>query len=252
MKKALILAAGIGKRLGDLTKDIPKCLLPLDSSGSTLIDYSLETLMENNIKEVTIVSGFADKKLREYLFGKWEKKINLNFIFNEKFSEYNNVYSAYLAKDIWDDTTVLLNSDIIFHAEILKNLKSKIENESKSFLVIDSSEELVDEDMKVETNPNSEIKKISKNLNNKTSFGEYIGIAYLRGKERVKFLESLELNIKNKKLNIYYEDALADVLNEVSVYPSSTLGKPWTEVDTKEDYELAKKIAKQLKKATVS
>lgn len=251
MKKVLILAAGIGKRLGDLTKDIPKCLLPLDSSGSTLIDYSLETLMENNIKEITIVSGFADEKLREYLTGKWKNKINLNFIFNEKFSEYNNIYSAYLAKDIWDDETVLLNSDIIFHADILKNLVIEACH-GKSLLVIDSSEELIDEDMKVEINTNNEIKKISKNLNNKTSFGEYIGIAYLNGKERVKFLESLELNVKSKRLNIYYEDALADILNEVSVYPSSTLGKPWTEVDTKEDYELAKKIAKQLKKVTIS
>ncbi len=249
MKKALILAAGIGKRLGDLTKDIPKCLLPLDSNGSTLIDYSLETLMENNIKEITVVSGFADKKLREYLTDKWKNKVNLNFIFNEKFSEYNNIYSAYLAKDIWDDETVLLNSDIVFHSDILKNLVEAYHG--KSLLVIDNSEELVDEDMKVETNANGEIKKISKNLNNKTSFGEYIGITYLKGKERVKFLESLELNVKNKKLNIYYEDALADVLNEVSIYPSSTLGKPWTEVDIKEDYELAKKIAKQLKKVTV-
>lgn len=125
MKKALILAAGLGKRLGNLTKDIPKCLLPVGEQ--TLIDFSLEALKENGVKEIIIVSGFAHENLKAHIEKKWTEKFSFKFIFNDKFKEYNNIYSAYLAKDYLDDETILLNSDIIFHPEILRSLKLQTE-----------------------------------------------------------------------------------------------------------------------------
>ena len=82
MEKALILAAGVGKRLGKLTKDAPKCLLPLN--GQTLIDFSLEVLKENDVKEIIIVSGFAHETLKAHIEEKWINKLSFKFIFNEK------------------------------------------------------------------------------------------------------------------------------------------------------------------------
>lgn len=248
MKKALILAAGAGKRLGTLTKDLPKCLLEIDpESKKTLLDFSLEALKGAGIQKIVIVNGFAKDRLDNHIKNNWQKEFSFEFIFNNKFAEYNNIYSAYLAKDIWDDETILLNSDIIFHPDILKDLSSQLPVLS-SFLVIDNTKELTLEAMKVKVNSNGEIKEINKNLDIEGSFGEYIGIIYLRGQERIKFLESLEKNIKNRSFDLYYEDALGHVLNEVSIYPYSTKEKPWTEVDTQEDYEIAKQIAKEIKK----
>jgi choline kinase len=272
MKKAIILTAGIGKRLGNLTKDIPKCLLRIDSEN-VLLDYSLDALKENNVNEIIFITGFAEEKLKEHINKKWKNKFSFQFIFNDKFADYNNIYSAYLAKDLWDDETVLLNSDIIFHPDILKNLIGACHSHkngnpvtlkqvdsswipasagmTKSFLVIDDKNKLDEEDMKVIVNENGEIKKINKGLNINESFGEYIGITYLRGNERIKFLESLENNVKNKKLDIYYEDALADILNSSSVFPCSTNSLPWTEVDTEEDYKTAKNIASLIRNPVV-
>ncbi len=256
--KALILAAGIGQRLGELTKDIPKCLLPIDSS-TTLLDYSLQAISDNGFSEVIFITGHAEDKLKDHIEKKWKNKFKVSFIFNDRYSEFNNIYSAYLAKDIWDDETILFNSDIIFHPDILENLLTRTKTDchaslhsarndmnSKSYLVIHDKKILNAEDMKVRVNKNNEIKEINKGLDISTSYGEYIGILYLRGLERIKLLESLEKNIQNKRLNIYYEDALDDVLSEITVFPCSTEGKIWTEVDTKEDYELAKKIAKEI------
>ena len=246
MKKAIVLAAGVGKRLGDLTKDIPKCLLPIDSDN-VLLDFSLNALHENGISEIVFVSGHKEDKLKEHIEKKWAREFSFQFIFNPKYSEYNNIYSAYLAKDIWDDETILLNSDIIFHPDILKN-----DTNSGSFLVIDDTKKLVAEDMKVKIDASGKIVEINKNLDIKTSYGEYIGITYLRGQDRLKFLKSLEINVKNKRFDLYYEDALAHVLNDISVYPRSTGGKAWTEVDTKEDFEVAKRIAGNIKKIKIS
>lgn len=251
MKRAVILVAGLGKRLGSLTKDIPKCLLSIDSK-KTLIDFSLEALQENNIKEIVFITGFAEKRLKEHIEKKWANKLSFKFLFNKHYAEYNNIYSAYLTKDLWDDETLLLNSDIIYHPDILGSLKAKSSDMNpRSFLVIDDKKRLNSEDMKVEINAKGEIKKISKTLDIKSSFGEYIGITYLRGFERIKFLESLENNVKNNKLDLYYEDAIGYILSEISVFPFSTSGKLWTEIDTKEDYEHAKEIANQIYKVPV-
>ena len=248
MKHAIILAAGQGKRLGKLTSDIPKCLLPIEDK--TLLDFSLEALKESGIRDITFVIGHAKEKLIEHVIKNWSDEFTFEFVYNEKYSEYNNIYSAYLVKGSWTDETVLLNSDIIFDARILLDLKSEARN---SCLVIDNTKPLIAEDMKVKVNQDKKITAINKGLNIKESYGEYIGILYLQGTERVKFLESLELNVQvgtchgKSLLDLYYEDALDQVLNEVVIYPFSTNGKKWTEVDTSEDYEFAKEIAKELK-----
>lgn len=253
MKKAIILAAGVGKRLGELTRSIPKCLLPIESeSGNTLLDLSIKFLLDNDISEIIIVTGFGAEVLKTHINHRWKNKASFKYIFNEYYKEYNNIYSACLAKNIWDDETLLLNSDIVYHPLILKNLIQEIQSKQKSFLVIDDKKQLTPESMKVKVNSKGEIKQINKGLEIKDSFGEYIGITYLRGFERIKFLESLENNVKGtchgKPLcDLYYEDAIAHVLNEVSVFPALTSGKPWTEVDTNEDYKIAKQIANEIK-----
>lgn len=250
MQKAIILAAGIGKRLNNLTKNIPKCLLPIDS-GSVLLDYSLEALRETNIKEIIFVSGFAYEKLEKYIESKWNKRFSIKFIFNDKYNEYNNIYSAYLAKDLWDDETVLLNSDIIFNPGIIAGLKQRAQSleagAKASYLVVDSTKQIALEDMKVELDEYGHIKRINKNLKVESSFGEYIGIAYLRRLERIRFLESLEKNIEKKNFDLYYEDALDQILDIASVFPYSTGDMLWTEVDTVEDYKRAIEIAKKIK-----
>ena len=247
MKKALILAAGQGKRLEELTKNTPKCLLPIRER--TLLDFSLSALKTCDISEIILITGFAHEKLKEHITKHWSEKFKFQFIYNDKFAEYNNIYSAYLAKDLWDDETVLLNSDIIYDLEILLAISRKPQD--TSYLVIDDSKSLNEEDMKVKTDEKGCIRRVNKKLDIKGSLGEYIGILYLSGKERGEFLKSLETNVKNKNLDLYYEDALDCILNNISVLPFSTNSKPWTEVDTKEDYEVAKKIANELSKHTI-
>ena len=75
--------------------------------------------------------------------------------------------------------------------------------------------------------------------------------SYLRDSGRIKFLQSLEKNVENKKLDLYYEDALADILIDSSIFPFTTNGLAWTEVDTGEDYQSAKNIASLIRSPLV-
>lgn len=252
MKKAIILAAGKGNRLGELTKNLPKCLLEACNANS-LIDYSLKSLKDAGIKKVTVVVGFEAERLKAYLETKWKKSFNLEFIFNDKYSEFNNIYSALIAKDIWDDETVLLNSDIIYNPKILTSLAMtvKITKGKISYLVIDDGKDLIDEDMKVVIDEENFIRNINKKLHIEESFGEYIGIAFLSGDERKKFIQSLEKLVSLGKTDLYYEDAIAEVVKNGKILPFSTNGLLWTEVDTEEDLNRARLIAKELE-STVS
>ncbi|MBI3309410.1 MAG: NTP transferase domain-containing protein, partial [Candidatus Melainabacteria bacterium] len=224
MKRALILAAGKGQRLGELTATKPKCLLQL-THENTVLDLLLDTIAKVKIKEIIIISGFANEYLKDYLSKKWASKFVFKIINNPKYSEYNNIYSAYLAKDLWDDKTILFNSDIVFDPEILNLLITKIEDKgTQSYLVIDDHEKLTEEDMKVTLNEKGVITRIHKSLDINTSLGEYIGITYLRGETRLKFLDSLESNVKKGNLDLYYEDALDQIASQISVFPCSTNG----------------------------
>ena len=142
--QALILAAGMGKRLGRYTKDATKCMVPVN--GKTLIEYAIESLVQNNIKKLIIVVGYKSQVLIDFINSKFNDS-NLNgmkieYIENDVYDKTNNIYSLYLAcEELIKDDTILLESDLIFKAEIIKSL---IENKEKNLAVVSHFEPWMD------------------------------------------------------------------------------------------------------------
>ena len=89
--RALILAAGQGKRLGKASKNRPKCLVEL--FGKTIISNQLEVLNSNNIEEINIVTGYKSNLL---------DNLNLNVYHNKDFEKTNMVFSMFQASDLFD------------------------------------------------------------------------------------------------------------------------------------------------------
>ena len=109
--QAIILAAGMGKRLGELTKGNTKCMVKVN--GVSLIDRVLTQLSTINLSKVIIVVGYQRKKLQEYL-GNSYKGIPLQYIENPVYDKTNNIYSLSLAKnELQEDDTLLIESDLI-------------------------------------------------------------------------------------------------------------------------------------------
>jgi len=240
--KAVILAAGTGSRLGNLTQDKPKCMLPI-IDNKLLIDYQIEKLKEHGIgeKDIFVIGGYQFNVLKKHL-----SKRRVNLIFNPKFREWNNIYSFFLINDIsaiaYNDDFLLLNSDTLFHKDILKCLLScpKV-----NCIVLDIYKKLGKEEMKVLVK-NGKIVKFGKDIPTSLAKGEYIGLAKFRKSELISLFDIINKLIKTGKTDIWYEIAFNYVLDEINIGYIDTQAKPWIEIDTVEDYEKAREVAKKL------
>ncbi|MCM1504721.1 MAG: aminotransferase class I/II-fold pyridoxal phosphate-dependent enzyme [Muribaculum sp.] len=118
--QAIILAAGLGRRLGELTSDNTKCMVEVN--GVTLIDRMLGQLVRADISRVVIIIGYKGDKLRDYIGNRYPM-LQIEYVENDVYASTNNIYSLWLAKDrLVEDDTLLLESDIIFEEGMLQKL----------------------------------------------------------------------------------------------------------------------------------
>ena len=118
--QTVILAAGMGKRLKDLTKNHTKGMVEIN--GKTLIERAINNIVKAGINRIIIVTGYQGEALREYV-SRLNPNADIVFINNENYAETNNIYSLWLAKDyLTEDDTIVLESDIIFEEGLLERL----------------------------------------------------------------------------------------------------------------------------------
>lgn len=97
---AIILAAGMGTRLRPLTNEIPKCLVSVN--GEPMVERQIRMLKEKGITDITLITGYCHERLA-YL----KEKHQVNFIHNPKFDQCNNIYSLYVALEIFRDSYII-------------------------------------------------------------------------------------------------------------------------------------------------
>lgn len=118
--QALILAAGMGKRLGELTVDRAKCMV--EFFGKPLIVRLLEQLERFGFERVTIVIGYRGDDLRRLVGDKFGR-LEIEYVENPIYDKTNNIYSLYLAKHVLTtENTILLESDLVFEDTLLESL----------------------------------------------------------------------------------------------------------------------------------
>lgn len=243
--QALMLAAGMGKRLGRYTKNSTKCMVPVN--GKTLIEYAIESLVKNGIKKFVIVVGYKSNVLIDFINSKFNES-NLNgmkieFIENKVYDKTNNIYSLYMAKDaLCSDDTILLESDLIFKPEIIaKLLKSPDPNlavVSHFESWMDGTCTLLDE----KNNITGILDKAHFNWQETDDYYKTVNI-YKFSKEFSKnyYVPFLEAYQKAFGKNEYYEQ----VLKVLSFLSASTLkglpvsGNDWYEIDDLADLAIA-------------
>ena len=118
--QAIILAAGMGKRLKELTSDNTKCMVKVN--GVTLIERMLRQIEKQNVSRIVIVTGYEGQKLKDYI-----ETLNIDtpikFIDNPIYDKTNNIYSLALASnELCEEDTLLFESDLIFEDAVLDEL----------------------------------------------------------------------------------------------------------------------------------
>lgn len=236
----LILAAGAGRRLRPYTDTLPKALVPLDDQRSVM-DLTLKNFADCGLTDVAIVIGYAADQVRqrksafESAYG-----VNIELVFNDKAEEWNNAYSLWCARDLFDQGLILANGDTI-HPVLVENLLLSAPDTAIT-LALDNAKVLGEEEMKVQLNEMSGVSLITKLMAPESAAGEYIGVSRIPGRAANDLADALKVTFERDP-NLYYEDGFQELANRghhIATLPIGNL--PWIEVDTLEDLERAREI----------
>ncbi|MBR6104151.1 MAG: aminotransferase class I/II-fold pyridoxal phosphate-dependent enzyme [Paludibacteraceae bacterium] len=242
--QALILAAGMGKRLGELTKNNTKCMLPVN--GVRLIDRFITQLSKYSLKKLIIVVGYEGQKLIDYIGHRYDDILKIECITNPIYDKTNNIYSLALAKDeLCKDDTILLESDLIFEDQILDML---IEHPDKDLALVAKYETWMDGTMVRIDNERNIVNFVPKEAFRYEDVDVYYKTVniYKFSKEfssnfYVPFLEAYSKVMGN---NEYYEQVLR-VLLHLHNSPLKALpigSEKWYEIDDVQDLDIASTI----------
>ena len=234
--KAVILAAGIASRLRPLTDDTPKCLLNV--GNKSILQRTIDNLLANGVTEFVIVTGYLREMIESFVNENYPK-LNVAFLYNEKYSSTNNIYSLWMTKDYAADGEMfLLDSDIIFDSRIIALLKnSGFEN----CLAVKTEIELGEEEIKITVNEDNSIKEISKTVNPEEALGESIGIEKFGEQFTAALFAELDKMILDENLsNVFYEAAFERLINKgEKIFPVSVGNLKCLEIDFAEDFKRA-------------
>lgn len=137
--QAIILAAGMGKRLGEYTRNCTKCMVPV--AGRPLIQHALDALKEAGIRKLVMVVGYQSSALRE-LLGNEQSGIEIEYVHNALYEQTNNIFSLFLARDrLLHDDSLLLESDLIFERDLLRQV---VEDPRPNLAVVDRYQSWMD------------------------------------------------------------------------------------------------------------
>ncbi len=235
--EAIILAAGVSRRLYPVTYNTPKCLLEV--GGKPITNYQLEALQANGITNITMVIGYYREMLVEHLEKNFPD-LNFNFITNQHFFETNTSYSVNLCSEVLRSNEILLmNGDVLYPVALLERI---IKSPKKDVLAVDAKS-CDREEVKVIEGADNRIVAISKKLIPENCLGEFIGVAKFSSAFSTKFADSLDRLIKAGGKDDYFEAAIDPLLDSNPLYYEDVSDLPCIEVDFAEDLENARELA---------
>lgn len=229
--KAIILAAGMGKRLAEIGWDRPKCLL--EFSGRTLLNLMLSSVRACRIDRVVVVVGYQQAQIREAVA---VAGVEAEYVVNDDYAETNTVHSLYLAREHLNDDFVYFNADVLFDARIL----AMVLDGDGGRLAVDVKH-CGDEEVKVVVDPTGRIERIGKTLPVAECLGEFIGIGKFAREACPDFIAALVRH--NEQLghrNLFFESAVDDILDRHVHWTVDIGDLPAVEIDTPDDLAAAR------------
>lgn len=241
--QAVILAAGMGKRLKSLTANNTKCMVKVN--GVTLIERMLRQLDRLKLRRIVIVVGYQGQKLIDFI-STLDVETPIEYIDNPIYDKTNNIYSLALARGVLvEDDTLLLESDLIFADGTLEALVS---DPYPTLALVDRYESWMDGTV-VTLNEDNSIRKFipGKQFRFEDIPGYYKTVNIYKFSRRfskdiyVPFLTAYSSALGD---NEYYEQVLRVIamLDHPEIRAKCMDGRVWYEIDDIQDLDIAESM----------
>ncbi len=233
---AVLLAAGTGSRLQPLTDNAPKCLTEVD--GIPILERQVRCLCQAGFKRLVVVVGYMEHRIREFLDA-WSDNLQIDYVVSPHYRTTNNIYSLWLARKVVDESFLLIESDLVFQAAMLKPMLqpnriaiSKLLPWMNGTMVTLNERQQLDAFLLGTVNRNEASHFKTVNL-----------YSFSRNTWQLVW-ERLDRHISERKVKGYYESVLAEMVAEgnLTFAPVFFDANRWYEIDTIEDLIVAEKM----------
>jgi len=230
--KAVIVAAGMSKRLRSIVNELPKSLL--DFGGKSLIERSIDYLRSYGVDEIFVVVGYEYQQIVDVLGD------SVTYIHNPWYATTNNMASLWFAlPHVMNDDFIYLHADLLYHPKMLANCFNATEGE---IIMLVEKKQCVLEDMKVEVDSNQFIYS-SKEIPLDKAFGEWTGITRFKPGSGSKMYGAITSLLFDGQYDAYDTAAFSNLVKsgtDIRIVLTDDL--PWIEIDFPDDYNEAKDV----------
>ena len=227
--KVLIFNSGVGKRMGELTKNTHKSLVILND-GETILERQIRILSECGIKEFIITTGPYEEKIKA-VCDKYPY-LKFSFVHNDLFDKTNYIYSFYLTKDFLDDDFLTLHGDLVFNKKLVRAV---LDNPNESIGLINKSVPKPEKDFKGRV-IDGEVKEVGIDIFDDNCFA-FQPLYKLSKKDILLWWNNVAKFISNGTNGCYAENALNEITNEVHIKAMRYDDYFIDEIDNPQDYE---------------
>jgi len=229
----ILLAAGVGKRLGKASKPL------LRFGRRTLIERHISNFLELGVSNITVVVGYSKDDVKELVNRKFRRQ-KIQFISNPVYESSGSGYSLLLARKVFTkNDSIIIDADILYDKRILSFL---LNCAHENVALVDPKSKFTGEEVNVFARENS-VTGLGKDMrDSKSCIGEAVGIYRFSESSGGKLARGIRTMLKKRKKSLEYEDVFNSIAGQLSIYPQSIPPVPWIEIDTKEDLVKAKRV----------
>ena len=227
--KALILNSGMGTRMGQYTKEHPKCMTDL-LNGETILSRQLRLLERAGVRDVVITTGHFRDVLIDYC-NSLGLSLDYTFVHNAVYDKTNYIYSIYCARDVLhDQDIIMLHGDLVFEESVLRDVLAF----DNSCMKVSSTLALPEKDFKAVID-NGIVKKVGVEFFENAM--EAQAMYKLNKAEWQMWLDKICEFCETDRRSCYAEKALNEITDDCTVYAYDVKDRLCAEIDTPEDWE---------------
>jgi choline kinase len=236
--KAIILAAGVGKRIGAATGNRPKCLL--EFGGRSLLVRYLDALLAVGVKSAVLVVGHRQELIRDAV-GESYRGLAVRYVANDQYHR-GSLYSLWLARGSFDDDLLIMDADVLCPASFVRRL---VTSPHPNVLLVDERARQ-DSEERMAIIRGGRVVALTKRvlptlplegggMGGGDLIGEGVGFIKINREDSRAMVAAMEPFVQKGELDMEYEDTWEAFFRAVPVGCEKIGGQPWIEIDFPED-----------------